>query len=77
MMIAVVPQATPGETIRAKWMLDGATTLAEAASRAREAADRLQALLDAGWTLTEPVDSDYGFLVDPTGNAGADPHEGA
>jgi hypothetical protein len=72
MMIPTVEQATPGETIRAKWVLDGAATLGEAAQRAREAADRLQALHDAGWTLAEPVDSDYGFLVDPSGNAGTD-----
>lgn len=64
-------QAQAGGIIRAKWMLDGAETLADAAERARVAAQQLQQLHDAGWTLQAPVEDDYGTLVDPTGNAGS------
>ena len=54
-----------GGIIRAKWTIDGATTLAEAAVKAREFADQLQALHDAGWVLEGPVDDDYGHISKP------------
>lgn len=69
------PLAQPGETIRAKWLMDGAETLQEAADRLRAEADRLSQLHTAGWTLAEPIDGDYGFLVDPSGNRGEDQDE--
>lgn len=64
------PLAHPGDTLRAKWLLDGASTLAEAADRLTDEANRLQALHDAGWTLAETIEDDYGTLVDPTGDSG-------
>lgn len=70
LLIPEVAQAKAGDTIRAKWLFDGCTTLADAAQRARDAADALQSLHDGGWTLAEPVSDDYGTLVDPTGGTG-------
>lgn len=64
----------PGDIIRAKWTIDGATTLAEAADRLEGFAARLRDLHQQGWTFVEPVADDYGFLVDPSGNAG-DPED--
>jgi len=57
----------PFETIRAKWSMDGARTLAEAAAMLREHADYLEELKRDGWELTEPVDDDWGIIenVDP------------
>lgn len=62
--------AQPGETIRAKWTMDGAATLADAAQRLEDHATRLRSLHEQGWTLTAPVEDDYGHLRDPDGNAG-------
>lgn len=62
--------AQPGDIVRAKWMLDESATLAEAAAKARAAADALQALHDAGWTLVQDIEDDYGTLVSPTGDSG-------
>lgn len=53
------------ETVRAKWAIDGATTLAEAAAKARAFADELQRLHDEGYVLREPVEDDYGFYYKP------------
>jgi hypothetical protein len=53
------------ETIRAKWTIDGAATLAEAAVKAREFADHLQALHDGGYVLRQPVEDDYAFYFKP------------
>jgi hypothetical protein len=55
--------------VRAKWILDGATTLAEAADRARAFADALQVMHDQGYLLRNPIEDDYGFiyLPDPPG----------
>lgn len=61
-----------GDVVRAKWTMDGATTLAEAADRLDGLAARLRALHAQGWTFAEPVTDDYGFLVDPEGNTGHD-----
>jgi hypothetical protein len=52
-------------TVRAKWTIDGATTLAEAAQKAREFADFLQGLHDQGFVLDSPVADDYGFYRKP------------
>ena len=52
----------PVETIRAKWTMDGATTLAEAAVKLRQYADYLERLSGDGWELTQPVDDDYGWI---------------
>lgn len=60
----------PGDTIRAKWAIDGATTLAEAADKLEQMSAWLRHLHQLGWTLSAPVEDDYGFLVDPSGDAG-------
>jgi hypothetical protein len=52
--------------LRAKWLLDGAATLADAARLLRVEADRLEALAAEGWTLEAPVADDYGFLRRPS-----------
>jgi hypothetical protein len=65
--------AKPGMPVRGKWLMDGANSLAEASAKLRDYADYLDALAVHGWTLAAPVDDDYGFLVDPTGNAGDTP----
>ena len=52
-------------TVRAKWMMDGATTLAEAAARFRERADELDQLARRGFELEQAVQDDYGFLIRP------------
>lgn len=51
--------------VRAKWTIDGATTLAEAAQKAREFADWLQGLHDEGYVLREAVADDYGSCYKP------------
>jgi len=51
--------------LRAKWTMDGATTLAEAAARFRERADELDELACAGFELEHPVSDDYAFIVRP------------
>ena len=56
-------EAVEGDSIRAKWSWDGATTLEEAALLAEEAAVRLRALAAAGWQLDGAVEDDYGFLA--------------
>jgi hypothetical protein len=65
------PTPAPGQTIRAKWTLDGAANLAEAATRLEEFATYLRSLHEAGWTLTAPFQDDYGTLRSPTGDAGS------
>lgn len=48
--------------IRAKWIMDDAVTLAEAATKVRLFADLLDEMAAEGWELREPVSDDYGFL---------------
>jgi hypothetical protein len=50
------------EIVRAKWTIDGATTLAEAAEMSREFASYLQSLHDSGHVLRHPIEDDYGFF---------------
>jgi hypothetical protein len=47
--------------LRAKWTMDGAETLAEAADLLRQFADELDALAKAGFHLMGPIEDDYGF----------------
>lgn len=49
--------------IRAKWSMDGATTLAEAAEKLRAFAGELDGMAAKGYELTRPVDDDYGFAA--------------
>ena len=50
------------EIVRAKWCMDGATTLAEAAQKLRDHADLLDTLNAEGWELIHPVEDDYGCI---------------
>ena len=65
------------EIIRAKWTMDGATTLPEAAAKLRERADMLDAMDAAGWRLERPVDDDYGFVLAPGEEPGDDEEDEA
>ncbi len=47
--------------LRAKWAMDGAETLDEAAQLLRQFADELDALAHAGFHLMGPVEDDHGF----------------
>lgn len=49
-------------TIRAKWTMDGATTLTGAAEALRHLADELVAMEADGWQLMWPVEDDYGTI---------------
>lgn len=50
------------QTIRAKHLMDNATTLADAAAKLRKTAEYLEQMETDGWQLTEPVTDDYGFI---------------
>lgn len=50
------------EIIRAKWVMDGARTLQEAAQKVRDFSGYLLELSEQGWELIQPVDDDYGFI---------------
>lgn len=50
------------EIIRAKWAMDGAATLQEAAQKLRDQSAYLLELSEQGWELTQPVEDDYGFI---------------
>ena len=53
----------PNESaVRAKWSMDGASTLTEAAQKLRSLAEGLLQMEREGWQLTEPVADDYGFI---------------
>lgn len=61
------------EIIRAKWLMDGSVTLADAAARLRAYAAELSRQHAAGWTLRQPIEGDYGFLVPPRPGTAASP----
>lgn len=48
--------------IRAKWCMDDAATLKEAAEKVRLFADLIDSLISQGYELTSPVQDDYGFI---------------
>ena len=50
-------------TIRAKWVIDEAKTLGEAAARVRQFADNLEAMEAEGWQLVDIIYDDYGFAT--------------
>jgi hypothetical protein len=66
---AMAAKVQDPEPLRAKWVMDGATTLAEAAAMLRAEADRIEQLGKDGWTLEGPIDDDWGFLVPPKGRS--------
>jgi len=51
--------------IRARWTMDGARTLAEAAQRFRDRADNLEQLARAGFELDQPADSGFAIAIRP------------
>lgn len=51
------------ETVCAKWVMDEARTLAEAAAQLRDFADWLIEVELDGWQLIEPVDGGHGHIV--------------
>ena len=65
---AMASKVQDPEPLRAKWTMDGAETLAEAAAMLRAEADRIEQLGKDGWTLEGPIDDDWGFLVPPEGS---------
>lgn len=48
--------------IRAKWTMDGATTIDEAIEKLDGYIEYLKSLKEEGWELREPVNDDWGFL---------------
>lgn len=51
--------------IRAKWSMDGAKTLSEAAKALRDYADELLKLERQGWQLVSEINEDYGHIEKP------------
>ena len=49
-------------TIRAKWIMDGANTLEEAAVKLEQYATYLRSLKADGWELRDGVGDDYGHI---------------
>lgn len=49
--------------VHAQFILDGASTLTEAADAARAYADFLDGLVDNGYELTAPIQDDRGFAT--------------
>ncbi|GAA4288617.1 hypothetical protein [Georgenia daeguensis] len=50
------------DLIRAKWSMDGARTLSDAAAKLEALAQELRDLEESGWQLTEPVADDVGII---------------
>lgn len=48
--------------VTAKWTINGAKILTEAANKLRAYADELQQMEKNGWQLTGTVEGDYGFI---------------
>jgi hypothetical protein len=48
--------------IRAKWTMDGARTLDEAARKLLRYAEYLQSIRNDGWELRSPIEDDYGYV---------------
>lgn len=51
--------------LRAKWTMDGARTLDEAAKQVRALANEIDELSQEGFELGAPVEDDYAFLIRP------------
>ena len=51
--------------IRARWTMDGASTLIEAAQRFRDRADTLEQLARAGFELDQPAANGFAIVVRP------------
>lgn len=53
------------DALRAKWCMDGATTLLECAEKLRAFADYVEGLHEAGAVLVGPVEDDYALYRSP------------
>lgn len=53
---------TKNQTIRAKWLLDGAKTLDECVKHCHDFIEYLKGLKADGWELQDPVHDDWGFI---------------
>lgn len=51
------------ETIIARWSMDGAKTLSEAAEKLRIYADNLINLEKEGWQLVQEINDDHGYIA--------------
>lgn len=63
----------PPEIVRAKWSIDGAATLEEAARMSEAFAAELRQLAADGMELEAPVENDYGYLVPAESGPRGDP----
>jgi hypothetical protein len=50
------------DVIRARWVMDGARTLEQAARKLEAFAQELRELEESGWQLTSPVENDHGVI---------------
>jgi len=50
------------DVIRARWVMDGARTLSQAARKLEAFAQELRELEESGWQLTGPVENDHGVI---------------
>ena len=50
------------DVVRARWVMDGARTLSEAARKLEAFADELRELEESGWQLVAAVEDDYGVI---------------
>ena len=48
--------------IRAKWQMDGATTLDEAIGKLQNFIEHIKSLKNDGWELVDPINDDWGFI---------------
>lgn len=51
--------------IRAKWTMDGATSMDEVLDKFEYRMEQIQALKDAGWEVDQQVTDDYAYLYRP------------
>lgn len=49
--------------IRAKWILDGCSSIDEIIERLKGEIEHYKQLKEDGWELREKMDDDYGFLI--------------
>ncbi|WP_043498366.1 hypothetical protein [Georgenia sp. SUBG003] len=50
------------DVVRARWVMDGARTLSQAARKLEAFAQELRELEESGWQLTGPVENDHGII---------------
>ena len=50
------------DVIRARWVMDGARTLSQAARKLEVFAQELRELEESGWQLTAPIEDDHGSI---------------